>query len=310
MAYGTTPARTPAERIELLPSLPFILMHVAAVGAAIAFPPSAGDLALLLGLYYFRMWAVVVGFHRYLSHRSFQTSRWFQLALVFLGTTAMQKGGLWWGANHRHHHRYSDQPEDVHSPVQRGFFWSHMGWIMSAKWHATRYGDIKDMAKFPELVFLNEHYFLPPVLLSLALLGGGFALGGVHGAIHAFVWGFVVSTVVLWHGTFTINSLSHVFGRRRFKTTDDSRNSAILSLVTLGEGWHNNHHYFPGSMAQGFYWWQIDLAAYTVRGLEKLGLVWNVRAPPERVLKLGRGIVTGEEPQTEAPRFADPIASA
>jgi stearoyl-CoA desaturase (Delta-9 desaturase) len=308
MPYGKANAQLFEEKIDLVTSIPFILVHVAALVGAIVFPPSAGDIALVVGLYYLRMWGVVVGYHRYLSHRTFSTSRAFQFFLVFLGGTAVQKGGLWWAANHRHHHRESDQPPDVHSPVQRGFWWSHAGWILARKWHSTRYDDIKDMAKFPELRFLTEHHLVPAVAFAVVVIGVGLLTGGMHGAIHAFVWGFLVSTVVLWHGTFTINSLSHVFGRRRFKTTDDSRNSFWLSLITLGEGWHNNHHYYPGSMAQGFYWWQIDLAAYSIRALEAIGVVWDVRAPPERVLKIGRGLVTGDEPQTLAHPLADPIA--
>jgi len=198
----------------------------------------------------------------------------------------MQKGALWWAANHRHHHRFSDQPEDVHSPLQRGFWWSHVGWILCKRFDATDYAAIPDLAKYPELRFLNKYHLLPPLLFGAVL----FALGGLH----AFVWGFVVSTVLLWHGTFTINSLCHVFGRRRFPTTDTSRNSLSLALLTLGEGWHNNHHYYPGSMSQGFYWWQIDIAAYVVRALSFVGLVWDVRSAPERVLELGRTGLTAK----------------
>jgi stearoyl-CoA desaturase (Delta-9 desaturase) len=307
MPYGALTTKSYEDKIDIVTSIPFILVHLAALVGAILVPPTAGDIALMVGMYYLRMWGVVVGYHRYLSHRSFSTSRLFQFFLVFLGGTAVQKGGLWWAANHRHHHRYSDQPEDVHSPVQRGFWWSHCGWILARKWHGIRYDDIKDMAKYPELRFLTEHHLVPAVFYAVVVTMTGFAFGGLHGGAHALVWGFLVSTVVLWHGTFTINSLSHVFGRRRFKTNDDSRNSFALSLITLGEGWHNNHHYFPGSMSQGFYWWQVDIAAYTIWALEKVGLVWDVRAPPEKVLKIGRGLVTGDEPQTLAPPLIDPL---
>jgi stearoyl-CoA desaturase (Delta-9 desaturase) len=288
MAYGSTQVQLPEERVQIFASLPFIGFHFVALAAAILTPPSAGDIALCIGMYYLRMFGIGAGFHRYFAHRTYSTSRAFQFFMAFLGGTAMQKGGLWWASNHRHHHRYSDQPQDVHSPVQRGFLWSHVGWILASKWEKTDYEAIPDMAKYPELRFLNRYHMLPPVVFAAVLTSIGWLAGGQHGAIHALVWGFVVSTVVLWHGTFTINSLSHVFGRRRFKTTDDSRNSLALALITNGEGWHNNHHYYPGSMSNGFYWWQVDLNAYVIRTLERVGLVWDVRAPPERVLKLGR----------------------
>ena len=291
MAYGKIKAQTFEEHIEFVASLPFIGFHVLALVCAILVPPTLGDLALVVAMYSLRMFGVAGGYHRYFAHRSYSTSRAFQFCLAFLGGTALQKGGLWWASHHRHHHRYSDQIEDVHSPVQRGFFWSHMGWIMSSKWNKTDYEGIPDMAKFPELVFLNEHHLVAPVLFGAILAAVGYFTGGVHGLEHVLTWGFLVSTVVLWHGTFTINSLSHVFGRRRFATTDDSRNSLVLALITGGEGWHNNHHHYPGSMSQGFYWWEVDVTAYAIRALALVGVVWDVRAAPARVLNAGRGKV-------------------
>jgi len=267
--------------VDFLRCAPFVGFHLLAVACLFIFPPTWKGVALCVGLYYARMFGIAGGFHRYFSHRTFKTSRVFQFVLAFLGGTAMQKGGLWWAANHRHHHRYSDQMEDVHSPIQGGFFWSHVGWVLSPKFDATDWAAIPDFGKYPELRFLNRFHLVPPLMLAGAL----YLIGGLY----AVAWGFVISTVVLWHGTFTINSLSHVFGRRRFATTDTSRNSLSLSLVTMGEGWHNNHHYYPGSMFQGFYWWQIDTAGYVVKMLSWVGLVWDVRKPPERVLAMGRG---------------------
>jgi len=301
MPYGTTQAQLPEEHFQFMGSLPFIGFHFAALAAAILVPPSAGDIALVVGMYYLRMFGIGAGFHRYFAHRTYSTSRAFQFFM------ALQKGGLWWAANHRHHHRFSDQPEDVHSPVQRGFWWSHVGWILAGKWENTDYDAIPDMAKYPELRFLNRFHMLPPVVFAAVLVGSGWLIGGPHTALHAFVWGFMVSTVVLWHGTFTINSLSHVFGRRRFKTTDDSRNSLALALITNGEGWHNNHHYYPGSMSNGFYWWQVDLNAYVIRGLQAVGLVWDVRSPPERVLKVGREGMAAQQGAAAMPA-AEPAA--
>jgi stearoyl-CoA desaturase (delta-9 desaturase) len=282
--------------IDFVRIAPFVGFHVLALACIFLYPPTWRGIALCVGLYYARMFGIAGGYHRYFSHRTFKTSRFFQFVLAFLGGTAMQKGALWWAANHRHHHRYSDQIEDVHSPIQGGFFWSHVGWVLSPRYDATDWEAIPDFGKYPELRFLNRYHMVPPLMLAGVL----YLLGGVY----TVVWGFVISTVVLWHGTFVINSLAHVFGRRRFPTTDTSRNSLTLSLVTMGEGWHNNHHYYPGSMSQGFYWWQIDTAAYVVKLLSYVGLVWEIRKPPERVLALGRGKVSPSAVESVAATFA------
>jgi stearoyl-CoA desaturase (delta-9 desaturase) len=230
--------------------------------------------------YYGRMFFITGGYHRYFSHRSYKTSRWFQFVLAFGGTLAAQKGVLWWAGHHRHHHRTSDTPEDIHSPRQKGFFWSHMGWIISSRYARTPLQNIRDFATYPELRWLNQHYLIPPLAvwaLIWAALGTGYA-----------VWAGLVSTVFLWHGTFTINSLAHVFGRRRFPTKDDSRNSMLLALITMGEGWHNNHHHYQCAANQGFYWYEIDLSFMILRVLEKLGIVWDLKRPPQIVLDAGR----------------------
>ncbi|MHB8419058.1 MAG: acyl-CoA desaturase [Myxococcales bacterium] len=305
----TLPAANPArrakeDRVFWPATLPYALFHVIAVGGAILLHPRPWDLALAGLLYVGRMAAITGGFHRYFAHRSYQTSRAFQFLLALLGTTAVQKGPLWWAATHRHHHRYSDQPEDVHSPTQRGFWWAHVGWIFAPRFEKTRLDLVPDLAKYPELRWLDRYWLVPQVGLALLL----FALGGAH----ALIWGFFVSTVVLWQGTYSINSLSHLFGRRRFPTTDTSRNSLALALVTLGEGWHNNHHYYPGSMRQGFYWWQVDLVGYLVRFLEKLGVVWNVRRAPARILELGRrrGRALAEQVRASASAVAEVACKA
>jgi stearoyl-CoA desaturase (delta-9 desaturase) len=158
--------------------------------------------------------------------------------------------------------------------------WSHVGWILSSDYQSTDSDRVRDLEKFPELRFLNRWHFLP----GASLLALTFALGSWWG----FVWGFLVSTTLLWHGTFTINSLSHVFGRRRYVTTDNSRNSLILALVTMGEGWHNNHHYYQRATNQGFFWWEIDLTYYVLRLLAAVGLVWDLHRPPEHVLEANR----------------------
>jgi stearoyl-CoA desaturase (delta-9 desaturase) len=271
----TAAAVTPGERINWISSIPFLAMHVFALIAPFFIPFHWSYVAWAVGLYYARMWVVTLGYHRYFSHRTFKTSRVFQFFLAFLAETSAQKGVLWWAANHRHHHRESDQPTDIHSPLQRGFWWSHVGWILCDRYAETRFESIKDFARFPELRFLNRFYLLPPVALAVAL----FLIGGYP----VLVWGFFVSTVVLWHGTFTINSLSHVFGKRRYKTTDTSRNNWLLALVTCGEGWHNNHHYHQNTANQGWFWWEIDLSYYGLKLLQGLGLVWELRTPSESV---------------------------
>jgi stearoyl-CoA desaturase (delta-9 desaturase) len=260
--------------------MPFIAVHVLAVAGVVALGWSWSGFALALGLYYLRMFGVTGGYHRYFSHRSFRTSRAFQFVLAVLAMTSVQKGVLWWAAHHRLHHKMSDQPGDVHSVLHDGFVWSHVGWILSRDYQTTDLGHVRDLAKFPELRFLNRWHFLPAVGLGVLT----FALGSWWG----FVWGFLVSTTLLWHGTFTINSLSHVIGRRRYKTTDNSKNSLVLALITMGEGWHNNHHYYQRATNQGFFWWELDMTYYVLRGLAAVGLVWELHRPPRHVLEANR----------------------
>lgn len=274
--------------------LPFIGVHLACL-AAFFVPFAWGWVGLAFGLYVLRMWALTAGYHRYFSHRSFKTSRAFQFVLALLGTLCVQKGPLWWAAHHRHHHRKSDRPGDLHSPLVHGFWWAHVGWVLTDDHNATDYERIADFARYPELKWLNEHHLVPPV----ALAGLLFAAGGLP----ALVWGFFVSTAILWHATFAINSLTHMIGRRRYQTSDDSRNSLVLALVTLGEGWHNNHHYYKSSTRQGFYWWEVDITYYVLRGLAAVGLVWDLKEPSEEVKRSNRVAAAtedGEEVRAEA----------
>jgi stearoyl-CoA desaturase (delta-9 desaturase) len=218
------------------------------------------------------MFGITGAYHRYFSHRTYKVGRFTQFCLALLGTSATQKGPLWWAAHHRHHHRFSDQAEDIHSPKQDGFWWSHVGWIVSPKYERTRWELIPDLAKYPELVWLDRYHVVPSFVLGLGLV----LLGGWG----VFVWGYLVSTVVLWHSTFTINSLSHVFGSRRYETTDTSRNNVWLALLTMGEGWHNNHHTYQSSTRQGFFWWEIDMTYYVLKMLSWVGIVRDIREPP------------------------------
>lgn len=263
------------DRLDPFTSLPFFAVHAAALGVFFVgfewhYPVVA------LGMYTLRMFGITAGFHRYFSHRSYKTHRVFQFMLAWIGSMAAQKGVLWWAAHHRDHHRYSDQPEDIHSPRQRGLWWAHVGWILCHQYDATKFERIRDFARYPELRWLNRWHLVPPITLAVAL----FAIGGWP----LLYWGFFLSTVLLWHGTFTINSLSHVFGSVRYQNTrDDSRNNLVLALITLGEGWHNNHHYYQSSANQGFFWWELDGSYYALKLLSWLGIVYDLRTPPRHV---------------------------
>jgi stearoyl-CoA desaturase (delta-9 desaturase) len=267
--------REVGDRIDNIKSIPFFAVHVVALVGVFLVGFKWWYPVLALALYYVRMFAITAGYHRYFSHRAYKTSRWFQFALALLGTMCAQKGVLWWAAHHRDHHKYSDLPEDIHSPVQKGFWWSHVGWILCPRNDETKFGKIQDFAKYPELRWLNKWHLVPPVLLAVGL----FLVAGWP----ALIWGFFVSTTVLWHGTFTINSLSHVFGSRRYQTTDDSRNNWILAIITCGEGWHNNHHYYMSTANQGFFWWEVDFSYYVLKMLSWVGVVWDLRTPPRHI---------------------------
>lgn len=233
-------------------------------------------LAFCAAAYLSRMFIITGAYHRYFSHKCYKTSRPFQFFLGLCGVLCIQKGPLWWAAHHRHHHAESDQPGDVHSPRQRGFLHAHMGWITSGQNDHTRWERIPELARYPELRWLND-YHLVPGLIAIALIY--YTLG-----VQMLVWGGLISSVLLWHGTFTINSFTHIVGKRVYATSDDSRNSFILALITFGEGWHNNHHYYPACAHQGFRWWQIDITYYILCALEKVGLIWDVRRAPQAVM--------------------------
>ena len=284
---GAEAVRARPDRFEFRRSLPFLFLHLGCLAViGVGWSWTAVGVAALL--YFARMFAITGFYHRYFSHRTFRTSRWAQFAFAALGNTAIQRGALWWAAVHRHHHKHADTEHDVHSPGLGGFWWSHVGWMTSSRNFPTNYGAIRDLAKYPELVFLNRFDLIVPAVFGLALYGFGELLHtvapglGTSGA-QLFVWGFFVSTVVLLHATLLINSLAHAFGRRRFNTRDDSRNSQLLALITLGEGWHNNHHRFMGAARQGFYWWEFDATYYLLKLLSWTGLVWNLKPVPRSV---------------------------
>ena len=280
------PSGEPHDDIIYPHTIPFVLVHLACFGA-IWTGVTWTAVWVAVALYVVRMFGVTAAYHRYFSHRSYKTSRFFQFCLAFLAQSSAQRGALWWAAIHRHHHLHSDTPEDIHSPEHMGFWGSHVGWIFKPKRNFADYDTIQDFTKYPELVFLNRWHLLPAILLGVAC----FLLGGWGMLVVGFFW----STVALYHGTFLINSLAHVMGSQRYVTGDDSRNNFLLAVVTLGEGWHNNHHHYQSATAQGWRWYEFDPTYYVLKAFSWVGLVWELRAPPKEVIenerKLGRKVL-------------------
>jgi stearoyl-CoA desaturase (Delta-9 desaturase) len=279
-------------RIDWLRAVPFLGMHLACVAVLwVGVSPIAVGVAV--ALYALRMFAITAFYHRYFSHRTFRTSRVVQFVFALIGAASVQRGPLWWAAHHRNHHRHADTAADPHSPNVHGFWWSHAGWFLTREGFRTDWSRIPDLSGYPELRWLDRYDTVVPVLLAAGLYGLGALLERVAPSLgtsgpQLLVWGFFVSTVVLFHATVTINSLAHRFGRRRFDTRDDSRNNLWLALLTFGEGWHNNHHFFPGTARQGFRWWEVDLTWYGLRLLAMLGLVRDLKPVPAWVLAKAR----------------------
>ena len=233
--------------------------------------------AVLLGvaLYLVRMFFVTAGYHCYFSHRSYRLGRVGQAVFAYGGLTAAQKGPLWWAGIHRRHHRGADTEADVHSP-RDGLWWSHVGWLLSDRFDRVDDRLVAEFADFPEIRWLDAHDWVGPVPLALAC----FLVAGWSG----LVIGFFCSTLALWHATFLVNSASHRWGSRRYDTPDDSRNNALVAVLTLGGGWHNNHHRFPASARHGHRWWELDVTYAVLRGLSRLGIVADLRPPPGHLL--------------------------
>jgi stearoyl-CoA desaturase (delta-9 desaturase) len=278
-------------RIDLTRVIPFIGLHLACLAVFwVGISPVA--VAVCVASYLVRMFAITAFYHRYFAHRAFRTSRPVQFLFALIGASSTQRGPLWWAAHHRRHHKHSDRAGDPHTP-RKGLYWSHMGWFLSRKHFATEWEQIPDLAKFPELRWLDRFDLVVPVLFAAGLFGLGAWLEraapglGTSGG-QMLVWGYFISTVVLIHVTLTINSLAHKFGRRRYETPDDSRNNVWLALLTLGEGWHNNHHHFPGSARQGFYWWELDISYLTLKAMSWVGLVSDLKPVPARIRETRR----------------------
>ncbi len=225
---------------------------------------------------------VTVGLHRYFSHRAFKTTRWFQFVLGFMGCTALQKGPLWWPIHHRLHHRHSDRKDDPHSPVVDGFWYGHIGWLFSRDLMNPDQAVVKDLMKYPELVWLDRFWMLPGLMLAAAC----YAVLGMNGLIY----GYCLSVVFVFQVTFAVNSIGHLWGPQRFATGEGSRNNPVLGILAMGDGWHNNHHRAPSSARHGFAWYELDLAYQCIRLLAFLGLAWDVKQPPASVMAGGEAI--------------------
>lgn len=267
--------------------IPFIMVHLACL-AVIWVGWSWTAVAVAIFLYVLRMFAITAFYHRYFSHRSFKASRFVQFVFAVIGCTAVQRGPLWWAAHHRGHHRHSDSERDIHSPHYKGFLWSHFGWFTCDVHFPTNYDKVKDFKDYGELRWLNRYDMVVPFLFAVLIFALGAALQhlapqlGTNGW-QLLVWGFFISTVAVWHVTFSVNSLAHLFGSRPYDTDDTSRNNWWLALLTMGEGWHNNHHRFPGAARQGFRWWEFDMTYYILKFMAAVGLIWDLRAVPERI---------------------------
>ena len=256
-------------------TVPFLLLHVAAVVAPFFVPFTWEAVGLGVLFYVTRMFGITGVYHRYFAHRAYKTSRWFQFVLAWIGCSAMQKGPLWWAGHHRHHHKHSDTEDDPHSPIVQTVWWAHIGWVISGRFQDAP--ALKDFEKYPELRILDTFFTWLPGLALGALC---YALAGWSGV----VWSFLVGTVLLYHATFLVNSACHLFGTRRYETTDQSRNCWWAALLTMGEGWHNNHHHYQSCARQGFRWWELDMSYYIIRALGVVGLVWDIREPTEKAL--------------------------
>ncbi|MCM8533622.1 MAG: acyl-CoA desaturase [Lentisphaeraceae bacterium] len=269
------------EKVDWFRALPFILMHLTPLLIFLC-GFSWAAIAVCFVSYFIRMFAITAFYHRYFSHKTFKTGRVVHTIFAFLGSSTTQRGPLWWASHHRKHHSRSDTEQDVHSPVTKSFLFSHMGWFLTRKHFPTDTRHVKDWMKFPELVFINRFDIFSPALYILGLYGIGEALAlytpglGTNG-FQLVIWGFFVSTVILYHATFTINSLAHRWGSRTFETSDDSRNNRFLAVLTLGEGWHNNHHHFPSSVKQGFYRGEWDISYNILKTMRFFGLVSDMK---------------------------------
>ncbi|MFQ5718371.1 MAG: acyl-CoA desaturase [Acidobacteriota bacterium] len=279
--------------------VPFVFLHAGILGViAVGWSPVAAGVAAVLVAA--RIFFLTAFYHRYFSHRAYKTSRVAQFIFAVLGNTAIQKGPLWWAAHHRQHHRTADQEGDLHSPHRTNLYWSHIGWLTRREHFTTRMEMVPDLAVFPELRWLDRYDGLVVLLYGAALFGLGATLNAVAPGLgtsgfQMLIWGFFVSTVALFHVTNMVNSVAHTFGKRHFPSPDQSRNSMIIALLTFGEGWHNNHHYYPAAARQGFLWWEVDLTYYLLRLMAAVGLIWDLNEVPAHIMARRDTLTPAEE---------------
>ena len=278
---------TSGKEIDWMRVIPFIILHLSCFMIFfVGFSWTA--FVVCMSLFAIRMFAITGFYHRYFSHKTFRTSRFVQCLFAMIGATAVQRGPLWWAAHHRGHHMHSDTTEDKHSPKEHGFIWSHMGWFLTKSNFVTNTKLIRELIRFPELRIIDRFDLLMPLALSISLWGLGYYLEQYEPSLHTngfqlFIWGFSISTIMLYHATFLVNSVAHQWGKKRYETKDTSRNNFLIAILTFGEGWHNNHHHYPGSARQGFYWWEIDLTYYVLKCLAMMGIIWDVRTVSENI---------------------------
>ncbi len=252
------------------------------------------DIVVFAILYAATGLGITVGFHRLLTHRSFKTSRWLRATFAAVGSAAVEGPVISWVSDHRKHHVYADQEGDPHSPhvdhgvgwrgALRGLFHAHVGWLFIHTERGAKERFARDLIDDPAIRFVDRTFVLWVALGLLVPFGLGYAVGGtLMAALTGLLWGGFVRMLVLHHVTYSINSLCHFFGRRRFDTDDHSRNLLWLAPLSFGESWHNNHHAFPTSARHGLRFWELDLSAMLIRGLESVGLAWDVvRVSSER----------------------------
>jgi stearoyl-CoA desaturase (delta-9 desaturase) len=278
---------TDTEGLDYLAIAQFVFLHA---GCLLVFWTGVSwvALAVCLGFYVLRIFAVSAGYHRYFAHRSYRTGRGFQFLLALLGSLSHQKGPLWWAAHHRYHHAHSDREKDIHSP-EHGFWWAHCGWIFSMAYRRADERLVSTFTRYRELRLLDRFYVVPPLTAAALMFFVGFTLQRINPELHTsgvqmLAWGFFISTVLVHHAIYSVNSFGHLLGSRRFESSDQSRNNIVIALFTFGDGWHNNHHFYQRSARHGFYWWEVDLTLYILKTLSYLGIVWDLHTPPQRIL--------------------------
>jgi stearoyl-CoA desaturase (delta-9 desaturase) len=272
----------------------FVALHLLAI---LAFFPWffswSGVVLCILGIFVFGVLGINIGYHRLLTHRGFACQKWIEHTLSILGCCCGQDSPTYWVAIHRRHHHYSDEAPDPHSPL-RGFFWCHVGWLLiksdDLKHHPLMDRYARDLQRdaFQARLVKHDNWIFIAIASWVLFYVGGFAFAALTGAsfqdasqfgLSLFIWGSVVRTVLVLHNTWSINSVTHLWGYRNYETPDDSRNNALIAILTAGEGWHNNHHADPRSAKHGHKWWEFDLSWLTIRLMMAFGLAKDVARP-------------------------------